>query len=77
MARHPEAPNHRRHSHLGSTLTRARERRRVDEPAPQLTLGERLSDLATAIVGSWPVILIQSGLLLAWLAANITLGGGA
>ena len=77
MARHPEAPNHRRHTHLRSTLTRARERRRGDEPSPQLTLGERLSDLVAAIVGSWRFILIQSGLLLAWLIANITLGGGA
>jgi hypothetical protein len=77
MARHPEAPNHRRHSHLRSTLIRARERRRGDEPVPQLTLGERLSDLVAAIVGSWRFILIQSGLLLAWLIANITLGGGA
>jgi uncharacterized membrane protein len=77
MARHPETPNHRRHSHLRSTLIRARERRRGDEPAPLLTLGERLSDLVAAIVGSWRFILIQSGLLLAWLAANIALGGGA
>ncbi|MCA3388992.1 MAG: DUF1003 domain-containing protein [Roseomonas sp.] len=77
MVSHPEAPNHRRHTHLRSTLSRARERRRGDGPAPELTLGERLSDLVAEIVGSWRFILIQSGLLLAWLAANITLGGGA
>ena len=77
MAEHSDQPNHRRHSHLRTTLTRARERRRGEGPAPELTLGERLSDLLAAIVGSWRFILIQSGLLAAWLIANVALGGGA
>ena len=77
MAEHPDKPNHRRHSHLRSALIRARERRRGEGPAPPLTLGERLSDLVAATVGSWRFILIQSGLLLAWLIANIASGGNA
>lgn len=77
MAEHPEHHNHRRHTHLRKALSRARERRRGDGPAPGLSLGERLSDLVAANVGSWRFILIQSGLLLAWLAANVALGGGA
>ncbi|MCA3279262.1 MAG: DUF1003 domain-containing protein [Roseomonas sp.] len=77
MAAHSDQPNHRRHTHLRSALSRARERRRGDGPTPELTLGERLSDLVAAIVGSWRFILIQSGLLVAWLIANVALGGGA
>jgi uncharacterized membrane protein len=77
MAEHPDKPNHRRHSHLRSALIRARERRRGEGPAPPLTLGERLSDLVAATVGSWRFILIQSGLLVAWLIANAAFGGNA
>lgn len=77
MAEHPDKPNHRRHSHLRTALIRARERRRGEGPALPLTLGERLSDLVAATVGSWRFILIQSGLLLAWLIANAASGSNA
>ena len=77
MAEHSDKPNHRRHSHLRTALIRARERRRGEGPAPPLTLGERLSDLVAATVGSWRFILIQSGLLVAWLIANAAFGGNA
>ncbi|MCZ8142589.1 MAG: DUF1003 domain-containing protein [Acetobacteraceae bacterium] len=77
MAEHPEAHHHRRHIHLRTALSRARQRRRGEGPAPELTLGERLSDLVAATVGSWRFILIQSGLLVAWLVANIASGGNA
>ena len=77
MAEHPEPHNHRRHVHLRTVLSRARERRRSEGPAPPLTLGERLSDLVAATVGSWRFILIQSGLLVAWLIANAAFGGTA
>jgi len=77
MAAHPEHHHHRRHIHLRTALSRARERRRGEGPAPPLTLGERLSDLVAATVGSWRFILIQSGLLLAWLIANAAFGGNA
>lgn len=34
------------------------------------TLGERMSDRIAGVVGSWRFIIIQSGLLLVWLALN-------
>ena len=77
MVEHHERHNHRRHVHLRTALSRARERRRGAGPAPTLTLGERLSDLVAEIVGSWRFILIQSGLLVAWLIANVALGRDA
>jgi uncharacterized membrane protein len=77
MAEQPEHHHHRRHTHLRTALSRARERRRGEGPAPPLTLGERLSDLVAATVGSWRFIVIQSGLLVAWLIANATFGSDA
>jgi uncharacterized membrane protein len=77
MAAHPEPHHHRRHIHLRTALSRARKRRRSEGPAPPLTLGERLSDLVAATVGSWRFIVIQSGLLVAWLIANVAFGGNA
>jgi uncharacterized membrane protein len=77
MAEHPEPHHHRRHVHLRTALSRARERRRGEGSAPPLTLGERLSDLVAATVGSWRFIVIQSGLLVAWLIANAAFGGNA
>jgi uncharacterized membrane protein len=35
------------------------------------SLGERLADKVTAVVGSWPFIVIQSILLVFWIAANV------
>jgi len=77
MAEHPEPHHHHRHIHLRTVLSRARKRRRGEGPPPPLTLGERLSDLVAAIVGSWRFILIQSGLLVAWLVANAASGSNA
>ena len=77
MAEHPEPHHHRHHIHLRTALSRARKRRRGEGPAPPLTLGERLSDLVAATVGSWRFIMIQSGLLVAWLIANAAFGGNA
>jgi uncharacterized membrane protein len=77
MAEHPEPHHHRRHIHLRTVLSRARKRRRGEGQPPPLTLGERLSDLVAATVGSWRFILIQSGLLVAWLIANAAFGGNA
>jgi uncharacterized membrane protein len=77
MAEHPEAHHHRRHIHLRTALSRARQRRRGEGPAPPLTLGERLSDLVAAIVGSWRFILTQSALLMIWLVANAAFGNNA
>lgn len=60
-------------SHLRRTLARARKRRPRVGPHDR-SLGEWLADAVAATVGSWRFIAIQSGLLLAWLAANVLLG---
>jgi len=38
----------------------------------QLTLGQRVADAVAAGMGSWRFIIIQSGILLIWIALNIT-----
>jgi uncharacterized membrane protein len=63
-------------THLRRTIARAKKRRAAVAPPPS-TLGERLSDVVAATVGSWRFILIQSGMLLAWIAANAVIGSGA
>jgi uncharacterized membrane protein len=50
---------------------------RVERPARSLThaplaRGQRVADWVARTVGSWRFILIQSGLLLVWIALNIT-----
>ena len=40
--------------------------------APQLTAGQRIADMVAATMGSWRFIIIQSCILLAWIALNIT-----
>jgi uncharacterized membrane protein len=41
------------------------------KPKPDLTFGQRLADSVTAMVGSWRFILIQTGLLVLWILANV------
>lgn len=77
MAHHIAKPDKARHTHLRSVLSLARRRRKEAGAAPSITMGERFSDLVAEIVGSWRFILIQTGLLLAWIAANATLGAKA
>ena len=38
----------------------------------QLTMGQRIADAVAATMGSWTFIIIQSVLLLAWIALNVT-----
>jgi len=48
-------------------------RRRTHVPTrtdPNRTLGERAADVVAAAVGSWRFILVQSGLLIAWIIWN-------
>jgi len=40
-------------------------------PFPELSFGQLVADKLTALVGSWHFIIVQSLLLLIWLAANI------
>ncbi len=39
----------------------------------QLTVGDRVADTVAATVGSWPFIITQSIILIAWIAANVIL----
>ena len=49
-----------------------RERQGSDRPADKLTLGQRIADQVAATMGSWTFIIIQSALLLIWIALNVT-----
>ena len=40
-------------------------------PSAPATLGERLADRLTSAVGSWRFIVIQTGLLIVWIAINV------
>src|SRR6202012_5379212 len=41
-----------------------------DVPSPQLTAGQRVADAVAGVMGSWPFIIGQTVVLLAWVAAN-------
>src|SRR5713226_3232121 len=43
------------------------------EHEEQLGLGQRVADRVALLVGSWPFIIVQSGLFLVWVALNIYL----
>ncbi len=38
----------------------------------RLTLGQRVADRVAATMGSWPFIIVQSAILLVWIALNVT-----
>jgi uncharacterized membrane protein len=65
-----------RPGHIRRTIAIARRRRKSGPPEP-LPLGARLADRVVAAVGSWRFIVVQSGLLVAWIIGNATAGGGA
>ena len=66
---------HRNHDHSADTehLHRLRRLRpahkRVEEP-PR-SLGNRVADAVTGLVGSWRFIIVQSVILALWIAANV------
>jgi uncharacterized membrane protein len=41
-------------------------------PVASLTVGQRVADTVAAAMGSWRFIIIQSGVLMIWIALNIT-----
>ncbi len=53
-------------------LRRHRRVHRKAKRAPELALGARVSDAVARVVGSWRFIIIQSGLLVVWMALNVT-----
>ncbi|MBL8551108.1 MAG: DUF1003 domain-containing protein [Hyphomonadaceae bacterium] len=58
---------------VGQLRTRAKARLRGAGPDDR-TVAERAADLVAAAVGSWRFIIVQSVLLLAWIAWNATTG---
>lgn len=50
------------------------EDRRAPPPAGivTLTVGQRIADRVAAVMGSWPFIIVQSTVLLVWIALNVT-----
>jgi uncharacterized membrane protein len=64
---------HRLHAEEINLLGQLREarRKRVRQHAVALTFGERVSDRVAAVMGSWTFIIIQSVVLVAWMAVNV------
>ncbi len=74
-----EAPLHHRLSEPDRALLRQLRQAQAIRTPPHLrrrSVGERISDAVAANVGSWPFIIVQSALLLAWIAANALSGTG-
>jgi uncharacterized membrane protein len=65
---------HRLHQEEEALLARLRDlRRKRRQHAPsEVPLGARISDSVAALVGSWPFIIVQSVILIAWMALNVT-----
>jgi len=42
------------------------------KPPPSLTLGQTVADWVAARMGSWPFIIIQTGILAVWIVLNVT-----
>ncbi|MGI4940512.1 MAG: DUF1003 domain-containing protein [Janthinobacterium lividum] len=65
---------HRLHEEERTLLDRLRRRTRQPSPAaaPQLTTGERVADGVAAVMGSWPFIIVQTGILIVWMVLNVT-----
>ena len=76
----PGAARQRGHAyrrHLRAAIHLARRRRRGLGPAPRVPLGAVLADAVASTVGSWRFIIVQTGLITAWITGNAIFGGGA
>ena len=54
------------------TLRRDVRKTQDGSQGPELTIGQRIADAVAATMGSWTFIIIQSVMLLIWIALNIT-----
>ena len=66
---------HENEAALLRQLREVRRKQRVQEApadADRLTSGQRIADSVAATMGSWRFIIIQSTILLCWIALNIT-----
>jgi uncharacterized membrane protein len=64
-------------THLRRAIARAKRRRAKAALPRPASLPDRLADAVAARVGSWRFILVQSGLLAAWITANAIIGSGS
>ena len=56
-------------------LRAVRRKRRAERPSDvevQVTTGQRIADVVAATMGSWRFIIVQSTILLLWIALNVT-----
>jgi uncharacterized membrane protein len=53
-------------------LMRAARRKRIEKKKPELSFGAKVADAVAATMGSWTFIIVQSIILLIWIALNIT-----
>jgi uncharacterized membrane protein len=44
----------------------------AEQPAEQLTVGQKVADQVAATMGSWKFIIIQSAILFFWIVLNVT-----
>ena len=51
---------------------RAARRGRIDKIDPDFSFGDKVADKVAATMGSWPFIIIQTGILLIWIILNVT-----
>jgi uncharacterized membrane protein len=59
--------------HLSHLRALRRKRREARPRAPgEVSVGARVADAVARVVGSWRFIIIQSGLLVIWIALNLT-----
>jgi uncharacterized membrane protein len=66
---------HETEHRLLDELRQLRRRHRSEgeaSPESQLTVGQKVADTVAATMGSWRFIIIQSAILIFWIAANIT-----
>ncbi len=52
-------------------LKRLRAARRERRAEPELSVGQKVADLVAATMGSWRFIVIQSAILIVWIALNV------
>ena len=49
-----------------------RKENQAQQAAETLTMGQKIADRVAATMGSWPFIIIQSGILFFWIVLNVT-----
>src|SRR5580704_13500263 len=45
---------------------------KIQKPAEQLTVGQKVADKVAATMGSWPFIIVQTAILFVWIVLNVT-----